>query len=147
MNNATQVLAISLVCLTTVASALSTDNVNILWYPQPAESWTEALPIGNGRMGAMVFGGVKTEHLQLSEDTLYAGGPGPVGVVPIHRYAGEVFKLIQQGKYEEANRIVDSELLGRNAQSYTTMGDLRLQMAHGGKATDYRRQSLRWCYR
>lgn len=140
MNNTTRVLAISLVCLTTAASVFSADNMNILWYQQSAESWTEALPIGNGRLGAMVFGGVKTEHLQLNEDTLYAGGPGPVGVVPIHRYAGEVFKLIQQGKYEEANRIVDSELLGRNHQTYTTLGDLRLQMTHSGKATDYRRQ-------
>jgi len=46
-----------------------------LWYRQPARQWTEALPIGNGRLGAMVFGGVGQEHLQLNEDTLWAGGP------------------------------------------------------------------------
>ena len=46
-----------------------------LWYTQPAEQWTEALPIGNGRLGAMIFGGVARERLQLNEDTLYAGGP------------------------------------------------------------------------
>ena len=46
-----------------------------LWYRQPAEQWTEALPIGNGRLGAMIFGGVARERLQLNEDTLYAGGP------------------------------------------------------------------------
>ena len=46
-----------------------------LWYRQPANEWTEALPLGNGRLGAMVFGGVARERLQLNEDTLYAGGP------------------------------------------------------------------------
>ena len=46
-----------------------------LWYEQPAQAWTEALPIGNGRLGAMVFGGVATEHLQLNEDTLWSGRP------------------------------------------------------------------------
>jgi hypothetical protein len=49
----------------------------LLWYRQPAGKWVEALPLGNGRLGAMVFGGVPEEHLQLNEDTLYAGGPYP----------------------------------------------------------------------
>ena len=47
----------------------------ILWYDQPASEWVEALPVGNGRLGAMVFGRTKTERLQLNEDTLFAGGP------------------------------------------------------------------------
>ena len=46
-----------------------------LWYKQPAPAWTSALPIGNGRLGAMIFGGVEREHLQLNEGTLWAGGP------------------------------------------------------------------------
>ena len=46
-----------------------------LWYEAPAKAWTEALPIGNGRLGAMVFGGMERERLQLNEDTLWAGGP------------------------------------------------------------------------
>ena len=46
-----------------------------LWYRQPAAEWTEALPVGNGRLGAMVFGGTAQERLQLNEDTLWAGGP------------------------------------------------------------------------
>ena len=47
----------------------------MLWYDKPASQWVEAAPIGNGRLGAMVFGGVPAERLQLNEDTLYAGGP------------------------------------------------------------------------
>src|SRR6218665_1896002 len=50
-------------------------SVHMLWYRQPAQEWTEALPIGNGRIGAMVFGGIAEERLQLNEDTLWAGGP------------------------------------------------------------------------
>lgn len=48
---------------------------NMLWYKQPAKKWEEALPLGNGRMGAMVFGGIRRERLQLNEDTLWAGYP------------------------------------------------------------------------
>ena len=117
----------------------ASDNLK-LWYREPAQQWTQALPIGNGRLGAMVFGGAKDELLQLNEDTLYAGEPGPVGVVPIHRYVDQVFNLVQQGKYEQANQIVDKNMLGRNHQTYTTMGNLRLRMAHGENVTDYRRQ-------
>ena len=49
-----------------------------LWYRQPAEEWMQALPLGNGRLGAMVFGGVEGERIQLNEDTLWAGGPREV---------------------------------------------------------------------
>ena len=111
-----------------------------LWYRRAAQQWTEALPVGNGRLGAMVFGGLKQERLQLNEDTLYAGEPGPVGTVPIYGYVDRVFKLIQAGKYQEANDIVNRHMLGRNHQTYTTLGDLRLQMAHGDDPTGYRRQ-------
>ena len=55
-------------------AAVSADDLT-LWYRQPAQAWTEALPVGNGRLGAMVFGGVGRERLQLNEDTLWAGGP------------------------------------------------------------------------
>ena len=56
-----------------------------LWYRLPAQQWTEALPVGNGRLGAMVFADAKQERLQLNEDTLYAGEPGRLGVVPIQQ--------------------------------------------------------------
>jgi alpha-L-fucosidase 2 len=46
-----------------------------LWYRQPAQAWTDALPVGNGRLGGMVFGGVREERIQLNEDTLWSGGP------------------------------------------------------------------------
>ncbi len=129
-----------LIAAVAATNARSEPRPMMLWYRQPARAWTEALPIGNGRMGAMVYGGIQDERLQLNEDTLYAGEPGPVGVVPVHRYVDQVFALLQQGKDEEATRLVDRNLLGRNHQTYTTMGNLRLAMAHQGEATDYRRE-------
>ena len=57
------------------AAPASTDTANRLWYDEPAEKWVEALPVGNGRIAAMVFGGVPNERLQLNEGTLWAGGP------------------------------------------------------------------------
>jgi alpha-L-fucosidase 2 len=63
-----------------------------LWYRQPAAQWVEALPVGNGRLGAMVFGGVEKERLQLNEDTLWAGGPydpnNPEALAPYRKSAG-----------------------------------------------------------
>src|ERR1700733_5603618 len=73
-----------------------------LWYDRPAEKWTDALPVGNGRIGAMGFGGAKEEHLQLNEATLWGGGPhdydhpGAAEVLP------EIRRLIFAGKFQEA---------------------------------------------
>src|SRR5688500_9213399 len=74
-------------------------DANRLWYRQPAKEWVEALPVGNGRIGAMVFGGIARERLQLNEDTLWAGGPyDPVN--PEAREAlPEVRRLIGEGRY------------------------------------------------
>ncbi len=82
-----------------------------LWYRQPAAQWVEALPVGNGRIGAMVHGGIARETLPLNEDTLYAGGPyDPVNP----RAAGslaEVRRLIFAGRYLEADALVDRDLM------------------------------------
>ena len=84
-----------------------------LWYTKPAEKWVEALPLGNGRIGAMVFGGVYRERLQLNEDTLWSG-------VPITEETDENFiddlekarKLIFEGKYCKSENIINNKLLG-----------------------------------
>ena len=59
----------------TAVTNIRAENPMLLWYSAPATNWTSALPIGNGRLGAMIFGGAGREHLQLNEDTLWAGGP------------------------------------------------------------------------
>ncbi|MCE7060836.1 glycosyl hydrolase family 95 catalytic domain-containing protein [Dyadobacter sp. CY343] len=111
-----------------------------LWYEKPAEVWTEALPVGNGHMGAMIFGGVEEEHLQLNEVTLYSGDPkGTFTSLDVRKDFRKVDSLFKIGKYKEAESLVAAEWLGRNHQDYQPLGDLKIKMEHSGKATGYRR--------
>jgi alpha-L-fucosidase 2 len=107
-------------------------------FHSPAVYWTEALPVGNGKLGAMVFGGVEKERLALNEDTLWSGypadwnNPGAKDVLP------KVRELIAQEKYEEADRL-SKEMMGPFTQSYLPFGDLHLMMDHGNVCRNYRR--------
>ena len=68
---------------------------HVLRYDRPAANWTAALPIGNGRLGAMVYGNPRVERIALNEDTLYGGEPTPVGVAPIDKHVDAVFELVE----------------------------------------------------
>src|SRR5687767_14839178 len=73
-----------------------------LWYDKPSEKWTDALPLGNGRLGAMVFGGTDREHLQLNEDTLYSGEPpADLRTIDIRKDFDHVTALLRAGKNSE----------------------------------------------
>lgn len=113
-----------------------------LWYRRPATEWTEALPIGNGRIGAMIFGGVQAERLQLNEDTLWSGGPyHPVNPKALGSLS-QVRKLIADGKFEEAHKLADEALMARPLQqmAYQNFGDLLLEMPGAvGEAGGYER--------
>ena len=99
-----------------------------LWYRQPARQWTEALPVGNGRLGAMVFGGVPQERIQLNEDTIWAGHPVERDKVGAYQYLPVIRRLLFEGKYAEAQKLGQQELFGpRLIRSYQTLGDLNLQ--------------------
>ena len=76
-----------------------------LWYRQPAEQWVEALPIGNGRVGAMIFGGVANERLQLNHDTLWSGAPSDWNNPRAHEILPDLRALIFAGKYAEADQL------------------------------------------
>ena len=99
-----------------------------LWYRQPAKEWVEALPVGSGKLGAMIFGGVAAERLQLNEDTLWAGGP----YEPINPEANgalpEIRRLINAGEYAKATELADAKFMGapKRQMSYQTIGDLKL---------------------
>jgi len=112
-----------------------------LWYRRPAQKWTEALPIGNGRLGAMVFGTVETDQLQLNEDTLWAGQPIDRDRVGAYKHLTEARRLIFAGKYAEAQSLVQQEFMGpRIIRSYQTLGDLHLKFETSQTITEYRRQ-------
>jgi alpha-L-fucosidase 2 len=112
-----------------------------LWYRAPAETWTEALPIGNGRLGAMVFGGTDVERLQLNENTLYSGDPHHTfRNIDIPKDYDHVVALLRAGKYEEADAFIADHWLGRNMDSYQPLGDLHLTFPAEGEVTAYRRE-------
>src|SRR3982750_4080015 len=114
---------------------------NVLWYRAPAANWNEALPVGNGRLGAMVFGGVVNERLQLNEDTLWAGAPyDPVN--PEAKDAlPEVRRLLVAGQYSEAARLASQKVMARPLAQmpYQTVGDLILTFPQPSVVENYRR--------
>ncbi|MCX5494760.1 glycoside hydrolase family 95 protein [Kaistia dalseonensis] len=112
-----------------------------LWYPRPAALWTEALPIGNGRLGAMVFGGYPEERIQLNESTFWSGGPyQPVNPDAL-KYLPEVRALIFAGRYAEAEALANRFLMAKPhvQMSYQPVGDVRIAFEHVGPIEDYRR--------
>ena len=115
-------------------------NALTLWYRRPASQWVEALPIGNGRLGAMVFGGVERERLQLNEDTLWSGGPRDWNNPKAPQVLAEVRKLIAEERYAEADRAARG-MQGPYTQSFEPLGNLELAFEHGDAARGgYRRQ-------
>ncbi len=111
-----------------------------LWYDKPAERWEEALPIGNGRLGAMVYGGVEREHLQLNEDTLTVGEPGDeYKQVRITDDFDKVVGLLKDKKYAEADDYVTKHWLGRGQACYEPMNDLWIDFTADGQLSNFRR--------
>jgi len=112
-----------------------------LWYTQPATTWGEALPMGNGRIGALVFGGVEQERLILNESTLYSGGPYSYDSLPdLTRNIDILARLIRNGEYADADAYGDKYVTGRNVPCYQPLGDIVFQFGGTGESTDYVRE-------
>jgi alpha-L-fucosidase 2 len=114
---------------------------NILWYKKPAESWeTQALPIGNGRLGGMVFGKINDERIQLNEETIWTGNPSKTDKEGAGKYLKEVRDLLFKGEYAEAQAIVEKDMQGTGGwNTYQTLGDLFINSTHEGDVKDYYR--------
>ncbi|MCY1719339.1 glycoside hydrolase family 95 protein [Prolixibacteraceae bacterium Z1-6] len=129
-----------------------------LWYEKPATDWmTEALPVGNGYMGAMFFGGVEKEQIQFTEGTLWSGGPGfgeeyNYGIREgAWKYLAEIRQLLDAGKIQEAHKLASAELTGvinreggncsfGDYGGQQTMGDLFIKVGNAGTPENYRRE-------
>jgi alpha-L-fucosidase 2 len=115
-----------------------------LWYRQPADEWMKAVPVGNGRLGAMVFGGVETERIALNEITMWSGQPEvPLEMTDGKERLAAVRKLFFEGKYEEGNRLTARTLAvgARTFGSHVPVGDLLLHFNHSEKpVTRYKRE-------
>lgn len=113
----------------------------LLWYNEPAGNWNEALPLGNGRMGAMVFGGISEEHLQLNENTLYSGEPSlSYKNVNITKDFDKVMGLLHEEKNAEADEYIRRNWLGRLHANYQPLADLFVKVNNPGKVTNYHRE-------
>jgi alpha-L-fucosidase 2 len=112
-----------------------------LWYREPARRWTEALPIGNGRLGAMVFGHVTSERIQLNEDTLWGGGPYD----PVNPQAKDALPQVRQmvfdGQYRQARQLINQRVIAKPSSEmpYETAGDLMLTFPDSTNAENYQR--------
>ena len=112
-----------------------------LWYTQPAKKWNEALPLGNGRLGAMVFGGVAGERLQLNEGTLVSGYPGYRDLpLDVGKDFSAVTDLIAHRRFAEADKLVTGKWLGASWACYQPLGDLFFDFEHKGPAENYTRE-------
>jgi alpha-L-fucosidase 2 len=113
----------------------------VLWFDKPASEWVEALPIGNGRLGAMVFGTLN-ERLQLNEDTLYAGGPYDPNNTEALQSLPEARRLIFAGKYEEASDLIGKSMMAHPIKQmpYEPVGDLLLEFPGHSAAAGFRRE-------
>lgn len=104
-----------------------TDNTEKLWYDKPASIWLEALPIGNGRLGGMIYGGRKTEQIQLNEDSFWSGGPHNNNSSSSKNVLGQVRQLIFNGQESDAENIINKEFIkGPHGMKYLSLGSLFL---------------------
>jgi len=117
-------------------------SATVLWYSRPADKWENALPVGNGRLGAMVFGRTDTEEIQLNEETYWSGGPYSTVVEGGYRFLPEIQKLVFDGDYEMAHILFGRHLMGYPVEQmkYQSLGRLVLRFPAGGEPTGYRRE-------
>ncbi|HEY3395403.1 MAG TPA: glycoside hydrolase family 95 protein, partial [Lacipirellulaceae bacterium] len=140
-------VAIGLVLLS-LAQASATDDLK-LWYDKPASEWVEALPIGNGRLGAMIFGGTHEERIQFNDNTLFTGKPHDYAHDGASKHLAALRQLLFEGKQEEAHALAMREFMSVSTRTdnrrvrqekYQPFGDLLIVFPGHDHADDYRRE-------
>ncbi|MDX1978775.1 MAG: glycoside hydrolase family 95 protein, partial [Bryobacteraceae bacterium] len=135
-------ILLSLLLNHAAAGMLSAQQLT-LWEPRPAAQWEEALPVGNGRLGAMVFGGPADEKLQLNEHTVWTGEPRDYAHPGAHKHLAEIRRLLWAGRQKEAEALAQENFMSvpLRQMDYQPLGDLLLRFAgiDQGKVTGYRR--------
>lgn len=112
-----------------------------LWYNQPAKIWTEALPVGNGRMAAMIYGGIDKETIQFNEETVWTGQPHDYARKGASRHLPQLRALLFEGKQSEAHQLAEKEFMSQpyGQQTYQPLGDIKLNFEGHENATNYYR--------
>lgn len=113
-----------------------------LWYKEPAKIWNEALPLGNGRLGAMVYGGTENEIIQFNEETLWTGQPHDYAHIGASKYLDELRQLLWDGKQDEAHKLGNEQFMSQpfGQLCYQPFGDVLLNFPGHEKAINYKRQ-------
>lgn len=119
-----------------VTDSIAQNNMT-LWYKSPAKVWEEALPVGNGRMGAMIFGDPRKERIQFNENTLYSGEPETPKNINIVPDLTHIRQLLNEGKNTEAGDIIQNKWIGRLNEAYQPFGDLYIDFDSKEAVTDY----------
>ena len=134
-------LSFTLVAAASLVSPAHAADDLALWYRQPATEWTEALPVGNGRLGAMVFGGVREERIQMNEESVWAGPPVPEPVAGSAEVVEEARRAWFDGDYQRCHDLLQGIMSPRiTPRSHQTLGDLRLRFRIDGEVEGYRRE-------
>src|SRR5262245_60295853 len=123
-------LAGVLVALAAASSPANAQDALTLWYRQPAKLWVEALPVGNGRLGAMVFGGIAQERIQFNESTVWSGEPRDYSHLGAYQSLGKLRELLWAGKQQEAHQLANREFMSipLRQKAYQAFGDLELEI-------------------
>jgi alpha-L-fucosidase 2 len=134
-------LILSFACSNFSLAKKSPDNLQ-LWYTKPAQKWTEALPIGNGRLGAMIFGGIENDRIQFNEETLWNGAPNDYAHKGAAKYLDTIRQLIFDGKQKEAQELAMAEFMSvpLYQKTYQAFGDLNLHFLNQTSISNYRRE-------
>ncbi|HYG24293.1 MAG TPA: glycoside hydrolase family 95 protein [Verrucomicrobiae bacterium] len=130
-----------LFCAVSIAAAAPAADALTLWYDKPAGEWNEALPVGNGRLGAMVFGGIERERIQLNEQTIWAGPPVPEPRTNRAALLAQSRQLLFDRKFSEAQELVHRQIMSSPVEprSYQPLGDLTLDFGKASEPARYRR--------
>ncbi len=109
-----------------------------LWYTAPAKEWEEALPLGNGRLGAMVYGGAEHEHIQVNEESIWYGGPVERNNPDMREHLPEIRRLLFDGEIAKAERLMWHAMSGcpNGQHPYQTLGDIQIGFDGIGEGTD-----------
>jgi alpha-L-fucosidase 2 len=139
MNSTRRDFMKSMPAVLSVPATAASRNDLTLWYRSAATRWTEAMPLGNGRLGAMVFGGAATERLMLNADTLWSGPPKDWNNPDAQRHLAEVRRLVLEEKDYVAATELCKKMQGPYNQSFQPLGDLNLKFDGAANESDYRR--------
>ena len=111
-----------------------------VWFNQPAANWNEAIPIGNGTLGGMVYGGIESDTIKINEETLWSGEPRDLQNYEAIKYLPEIRQLLLDGKTQKGEKLINSKMLGEYNECYMPMGDLVIKTDPKGKVENYHRQ-------